>query len=140
MVCEGNICRSPVAAALLAKALPQVAARSAGTRALVGYGADPLAVELMDARGVDLRPHVSTALSAAQVHGAQLILTMTRAQRALIERAYPFARGKVYRIREHDQLDVVDPYQRGRFIFELALTQIEQGVQRWLGAIAGLQH
>jgi protein-tyrosine phosphatase len=139
MVCEGNVCRSPVAAALLTQALPQVAVRSAGTRALVGHGAAPLAVELMDERGIDLRPHVSMLLTSAQVSGAQLILAMTRAQCKLIECAFPFARGRVYRLAEHEKLDIVDPYQRGRFTFEIAVAQIEQGVQRWLGAIAGLQ-
>ncbi|NYH14680.1 low molecular weight protein-tyrosine-phosphatase [Paraburkholderia bryophila] len=140
MVCEGNVCRSPMAAALLTKALPQVPVRSAGTRALAGHRAAPLAVELMDVQGIDLRPHVATALTSAQVRGAPLILAMTRAQCGLIERVFPFARGKVYRLGEHDQLDVVDPYRRGRFTFEMAVAQIEQGVQRWLGAIAGLQH
>ncbi|MGA7779084.1 MAG: low molecular weight phosphotyrosine protein phosphatase, partial [Paraburkholderia sp.] len=114
-------------------------ARSAGTRALVGHGAAPLAVELMDGLGIDLRPHVATALTSAHLRGAQLILAMTRAQCRLIESAFPFARGRVYRLGEHEQLDIVDPYQRGRFTFEIAVAQIEHGVQRWLGAIAGLQ-
>jgi protein-tyrosine phosphatase len=94
----------------------------------------------MDGRGIDMRAHVSTALTSAQVRGAQLILAMTRTQCRMIETAFPFARGRVYRLGEHDQLDIVDPYRRGRFTFEMAVAQIEQGVQRWLGAIAGLQH
>ncbi|WGS53981.1 low molecular weight phosphotyrosine protein phosphatase [Paraburkholderia sp. D15] len=138
MVCEGNLCRSPMAAALLAAALPRVAVHSAGTRALVGRRAPALAVELMDGRGIDLRPHVSSVLTPAQVRGARLILAMTRAQCALIEHAFPFARGRVYRLGEHERLDIVDPYRRGRFTFELAIAQIEQGVQRWLDAIAAV--
>ncbi|PQV49950.1 low molecular weight protein-tyrosine-phosphatase [Paraburkholderia sp. BL21I4N1] len=140
MVCEGNVCRSPMAAALLNKALPQIPARSAGTRALAGRRAAPFAVALMDERGLDLRPHVAAPLTSAQVRSAQLILAMTRAQCGTIERVFPFARGKVYRLGEHDRLDIVDPYQRGRFTFEMAVAQIEQGVRRWLDAIAGLQH
>lgn len=166
MVCEGNICRSPMAAALLTKALSgdggggvgvgvgigvdhplaapaccsRLTVHSAGTRARHGCRSDDLATALMAERGVDLRAHSSRALSAAQVSDAQLILTMTRAQRTLIEARYPSARGKVYRLGEHDRLDVVDPYRRGRFIFELAVAQIEQGVSRWLSAIASLQH
>ncbi|WP_144148424.1 low molecular weight phosphotyrosine protein phosphatase [Paraburkholderia sp. BCC1884] len=139
MVCEGNVCRSPMAAAMLAQALPQIAAQSAGTRALAGHGAAPLAVSLMDGRGIDLRGHRSTALTSTQVRAAQLILAMTRAQCRSIESAFPFARGRVYRLGEHQQIDIVDPYRRGRFTFEIAAAQIEQGVQRWLGAIAGLK-
>nr|WP_308706146.1 hypothetical protein [Paraburkholderia sp. BL25I1N1] len=33
MVCEGNVCRSPVARAILERALPAVSVSSAGTRA-----------------------------------------------------------------------------------------------------------
>lgn len=140
MVCEGNICRSPIATALLARDMPQVDVTSAGTHALVGHGASPVAVQLMDERGLDIRTHVATLLTPAHVRNAQLILTMTRVQCALIETNYPHARGKVYRLGEHDDLDVVDPYRRGPFIFELAMAQIEQGVSRWLGPIARLSH
>jgi len=140
MVCEGNICRSPIAAALLARDMPHVSVASAGTRALVGRAADPVAVQLMDDRGLDLRNHVATLLTPAHLRSADLVLTMTLAQRELIETNYPYARGKTYRLGDHDDLDVVDPYQRGPFIFELAMTQIEQGVSRWLDTIARLSH
>jgi len=140
MVCEGNICRSPIAAALLGRDMPDVGVTSAGTRALVGRGADPVAVQLMDDRGLNIRSHVSTLLTPEQVRNAHLVLTMTRVQRELIETKYSYARGKTYRLGDHDDLDVVDPYQRGPFIFELAMAQIEQGVSRWLDTIARLSH
>jgi protein-tyrosine phosphatase len=138
MVCEGNICRSPMAAALLARDLPHLHVTSAGTHALVGQSASAEAVQLMDDRGSDIRAHVATLLTPAHVRHAHLVLTMTRLQRELIETNYPYARGKTYRLGHHDDLDVVDPYQRSSFIFELAVTQIEQGVSRWLDAIARL--
>jgi protein-tyrosine phosphatase len=140
MVCEGNICRSPIAAALLARDMAHVGVTSAGTHALAGRGASPVAMELMGDRGLDISTHVSTLLTPAHVRQADLVLAMTRAQRELIETNYPYARGKTYRLGDHDDLDVVDPYQRGPFIFELAVTQIEQGVSRWLDSIARLSH
>ena len=140
MVCEGNICRSPIAAALLSHDLPRLNVTSAGTHALVGQGADPIALQLMDDRGLDIRTHIATLLTEAHVRSAQLILTMTRVQRGLIEANYPHARGKVHRLGEHDGVDIVDPYRRGLFIFELAMSQIEQGVSRWLEPIARLSH
>jgi protein-tyrosine phosphatase len=135
VVCEGNICRSPMAAALLAKALPNVGVISAGTHAPVDRGADPAAIELMKQRSLDIGEHVTTPLTAAHLREAQLVLTMTRAQRERIEALYPFARGKVYRLAEHDHLDIVDPYRHGSFLFELALAQIEQGVSHWLHTV-----
>ncbi|MEA3126611.1 MAG: low molecular weight protein-tyrosine phosphatase [Caballeronia sp.] len=140
MVCEGNICRSPMAAALLARDMPEVEVTSVGTHALVGHGANAVAVQLMDERGLNIRAHVAVLLTAEHVRNAQLVLTMTRAQCELIETNHPYARGKIYRLGEHDNLDVVDPYQRGSFIFELAVAQIEQGVSRWLDTIARLSH
>jgi protein-tyrosine phosphatase len=118
--------------------MPEIGVTSAGTHALVGQAANPVAVQLMDERGLDIRAHIATLLTQAHVREAQLILTMTRAQRGLIETNYPHARGKVYRLGEQDDFDVVDPYRRGPFIFELAMSQIEQGVSRWLEPIARL--
>ncbi|MGP8435080.1 low molecular weight protein-tyrosine-phosphatase [Paraburkholderia fungorum] len=140
MVCEGNVCRSPVARVMLQRELPHLVVSSAGTRALVGERADPLAVQLAGERGLDLTDHVATALTWEDVRGAELILSMTQDQRELISTTYPFARGKVFRLGEHDQIDIVDPYQRHRTAFDLAFAQIEHGVSNWRNVIARLAH
>ncbi|CAM2180614.1 putative low molecular weight protein-tyrosine-phosphatase EpsP [Paraburkholderia sacchari] len=140
VVCEGNICRSPLACAMLAQALPDIGFSSAGTHALVGEGADPLVLEMARARGVQLEKHVATSLTDEQVRAADLILTMTKVQREQIEQTWPYARGKVYRLNENDGVDVVDPYQRHRVAFELAFAQIEHGVAHWSDVLAGLAH
>jgi protein-tyrosine phosphatase len=54
IVCEGNICRSPMAGGLLAHELPRARITSAGLGALVGRKADPIAIELMAERGIDI--------------------------------------------------------------------------------------
>ncbi|CAB3777114.1 Low molecular weight protein-tyrosine-phosphatase Ptp [Paraburkholderia ultramafica] len=140
MVCEGNICRSPVARAFLRRELPHLEVNSAGTRALVGERADPLVMQLATARGLDLSDHVATALTYEHVRAAELILGMTQAQRDLILATYPFARGKVFRLGEHDQVDIVDPYQRHHAAFELAFAQIESGISNWLNVMTTLAH
>jgi protein-tyrosine phosphatase len=139
VVCEGNICRSPLAAAMLAQSLPGVGVSSAGTHALVGEGADPLMVELARHRGVQLETHVATPLTDERVRAADLILTMTKVQREQIEAAWPFARGKVYRLIEGEGIDIVDPYRRHRTAFDLAVAQIEHGVAHWRDVLAGQQ-
>ncbi|MFM0503301.1 low molecular weight protein-tyrosine-phosphatase [Paraburkholderia caffeinilytica] len=140
VVCEGNICRSPVARAFLKRALPSVSVRSAGTRAIVGRRADPLAIQIAHERGMDIRNHVAEGLSIEHVSTADMVLTMTNAQRGLILNHFPFARGKVFRLGEHEQIDITDPYQRHRAIFEMAFAQIEHGVSNWCGVIAKLTH
>jgi protein-tyrosine phosphatase len=139
VVCEGNICRSPLAAAMLAQSLPGVDISSAGTHALVGEGADLLMVELARDRGVGLERHVATALTSERVRGADLILTMTKSQREQIESAWPFTRGKVFRLIEGEGIDIVDPYRRHRATFDLAVAQIEHGVAHWRDVLARQQ-
>ncbi|MBU7442009.1 low molecular weight protein-tyrosine-phosphatase [Paraburkholderia fungorum] len=140
MVCEGNVCRSPVARVMLQKELPHLVVSSAGTRALVGERADPLAMQLASEHGLDISDHVATALTREDVCAAELILSMTQVQRELIVTTYPFARGKVFRLGEHDQIDIVDPYRRHRAAFDLAFAQIEHGISNWRDVIARLAH
>ncbi|MHB9833916.1 low molecular weight protein-tyrosine-phosphatase [Paraburkholderia terrae] len=135
VVCEGNICRSPMAQGLLAKMLPGVSVTSAGCAAVVGRGADPLATQLMAERGVDIAGHIAVNLNLEHVRMADLVLAMTRAQCRTIQSRYPFSKGKVYCIGEHAGIDVVDPYRRGRGAFETSLEQIEGCITKWLAAL-----
>ncbi|AFJ90260.1 protein tyrosine phosphatase [Burkholderia sp. KJ006] len=63
---------------------------------------------------------------------------MTRMQQKEIENRYPFSKGRVYRISSDGSEDVVDPYRRGRSIFEASLAQIEKGLVRWTNEITRL--
>lgn len=137
-VCEGNICRSPMAEGLLAKRLPGVSVISAGLGALVGRGPDPMAIELMNERKIDIAGHTAVGLNLQHMRCASLVLAMTAAQRRQIEAAYPFSKGKVYRIAERAGIDVVDPYRKERAVFEKTLAQIEQGLEWWIDAMIRL--
>ncbi|QGZ62316.1 low molecular weight protein-tyrosine-phosphatase [Paraburkholderia acidisoli] len=140
VVCEGNICRSPLACAMLARSLPDIAFSSAGTHALTGESADPLIVQLARERGVALDEHIASSVTDKRVRGADLILTMTKVQREQIESAWPFSRGKVFRLIEGEEgIDIVDPYRRHRTTFDLAVAQIEHGVAHWCDVLAGQQ-
>jgi protein-tyrosine phosphatase len=123
---------------LLASRVPGVAVASAGLHASAGRRADAFAVQLMAKRGLDLSSHAATPLAAQHVRDAALILTMTREQRTELIAAWPHAQGKVYRVGEAGGFDVVDPYRRDPFIFELAIAQIEQGLTDWQHAIGQL--
>jgi len=134
-VCIGNICRSPMAEALLATELPNVNVASAGIGALVGKPADPMACQLMSARGIDISPHIAKQLNQDLCRRADLILVMDLEQKRHIESAYPFVRGKVYRLADSINRDVPDPYKRGEAAFEQALDLIDSGVQVWVERI-----
>jgi protein-tyrosine phosphatase len=137
-VCEGNICRSPMAQGLLAKQLPGISVISAGLGALVGRSPDPVAIALMAEREIDIAGHTAVGLNLQHMRWARLVLTMTAAQCRRIEAVYPFSKGKVYRIAEYEGIDVVDPYRKDRAVFETTLAQIEQGLERWIDAMVRL--
>ncbi len=134
-VCIGNICRSPMAEGLLAAGLPHLRVMSAGTGALVGKPADPMARRLMDARGIDISGHLAQQVSQMLCRQADLILVMDTEQRRFLEATYPFTRGKVFRIAEAAKQDVPDPYKEGEEAFEHALSLIEVGARTWIDRI-----
>ena len=60
VVCVGNICRSPMAEALLKRELREqdgFTVESAGLGALVGHSASDISVERMDEMGIDITGH-----------------------------------------------------------------------------------
>jgi protein-tyrosine phosphatase len=110
-VCTGNVCRSPAAERLLANQLgPSVSVSSAGTHALVGHPiSEPMAVLLRQA-GVDPEPFQGRRLSEQMLKEADLILTMTLAQRGLVVELCPSAVRRTFTLREFARLlSWVDP-------------------------------
>lgn len=137
VVCVGNICRSPMAEALLRRQLQGKATSvaSAGLGALVGHTADPLAQALMAERGIDISPHRARQLGTAELAAVELVLVMEGWQQREIEKKFPQARGKVYRLGHWGDFEIEDPYRKPRQAFEQALSGIEQGIEQWLKRI-----
>ncbi|ROR18598.1 protein-tyrosine phosphatase [Comamonas sp. BIGb0124] len=131
IVCVGNICRSPMAEALLRNKLNNIQVGSAGLGALVGYPADPHAVELMTDAGLDIRPHRARQLTLAMCKEHDMILVMENEHRDAIEKMYPFTKGKVFRIGHNQNVDIPDPYRLDKSAFEYALRLIEAGIDDW---------
>ncbi|MBK6009033.1 low molecular weight phosphotyrosine protein phosphatase [Ramlibacter ginsenosidimutans] len=138
VLCEGNICRSPMAAGLLSARLPQFATRSAGLGALVGEPADPLAVSLLQARGIDISGHRAVQVTRKMCLDSDVVLVMDRAQRKRLEELYPESRGRVFRLGEFTDQDIPDPYRLPERAFRHALELIDAGVERWLQRIERL--
>ncbi|MGH7531565.1 MAG: low molecular weight protein arginine phosphatase [Gemmatimonadales bacterium] len=89
-VCTGNICRSPLAAALLERALKQrgldeVRVSSAGTGAWDGAPASEGAYLVGLERGLDLSSHRARLLTREMVEQSDLVLTMARHHRARVD-------------------------------------------------------
>ena len=134
-LCIGNICRSPLAEALLARELPEHTIYSAGLGALVGKPADPLSVEVGAAHGLDIRAHRAQQVTRVMCQQAELILVMEPLHKNQLEQQFPVVRGKVFNLGQYSGFDVVDPYQQSRTAFDAAYLAIEQGVADWVPRI-----
>lgn len=129
MVCTGNICRSPVAAAVLAAALPGAEVRSAGTNAVVGAPADPTMSTLAGELGHDLSGHRSRRLVAPLVDQADLVVTMTREHRSAVVALVPRAVRRTFTLVE-----------LARVVDELAHPLSGATLRADVPALAGLRH
>ncbi len=63
---------------------------------------------------------------------------MDSQQKGQIQRLYPQASGKVFRLCEVRKTDILDPYRKPRDAFEHALTLIKQGTEAWVPRIRAL--
>jgi protein-tyrosine-phosphatase len=96
-VCDGNICRSPMAAEYLRhravrEGLSHLLVDSAGLLGIEGAPAAPLSVEVVRDAGLDLTRHRSRGVAMMDMRTADLVVAMTLAQLETLARRYPEAR------------------------------------------------
>ena len=110
-VCTGNVCRSPTVERLLASKLgPTVHVASAGTHALVGDPISEPMAALLRKSGVEAKSFQARSLSQQMIKQSDLVLPMTRAQRALVVELWPAAVRRTFTLREFARLlSWVDP-------------------------------
>lgn len=136
VVCVGNICRSPMAEALLKQRYPQKSIDSAGVGALVGHPADPSALEIMNEQQLDISNHVAKQIDENLAKKADLIFTMSDSQTKWIEERWPFCRGKTFKIGHWQDKDIADPYKHDMNAFETAYQDIVTGLAQWADKVS----
>jgi protein-tyrosine phosphatase len=144
-VCTGNICRSPLAEAVLrhrAEALGfAVAADSAGTSdEEAGRPPDPRARRVAERRGILLPDRRARQVVRADFTGFDLVLSMTHAHQRVLERLAPADATAELRLfmayaADRRMMDVPDPWYGGMADFEQALDMIEAGVDGLVAAL-----
>lgn len=136
VVCVGNICRSPMAEALLKQRYPDKAIDSAGVGALVGHSADPAALEIMIERQLDITNHMAKQIDEKLAKKADIIFTMSDGQTKWIEERWPFCRGKTFKLGHWSNKDIADPYKLEMSAFETAYQDIVISLDEWSDKIA----
>jgi protein-tyrosine phosphatase len=145
VVCHGNICRSPYAAALLRRRLlPLMGNRgrveSAGFIA-PGRPCPDAAVEVAATRGLDLSGHRSQLLAPPEVHAADLILVMDTTQRWGIRALFGRNGHDVLLLGDLDPEPIEtrairDPVEQPKEVFELSYSRIERCVGELVRAVS----
>lgn len=133
LVCTGNICRSPLAEALMRRTLGErgaadVQVGSAGTGAWDGAPASEGAYLVGLEHGLDLSSHRARLLTKDLVEQADLVLTMARHHRARVDElggeGRVFVLGE-YAGREGDEAEVSDPFGGDLDVYRETLAELE---------------
>lgn len=133
ILCTGNICRSPVAAARLAELRPDLTVASAGLGAATGRAVDPRMARAAEGMALPWpQDHLACQFTGALGRGHDLILTMEAGQSNEVIRRAPDLKGRVFLLTQWtDRADIPDPYMRNDADYALAVAAIDAGVRRW---------
>lgn len=144
-VCTGNICRSPLAEALLKRALhersvEEVTVESAGTGAWDGAPASEGAYLVALERGLDLSSHRARLLTREIVEEASLILTMARHHRARVHELG--GEGRVHVLGEFvgktgEEAEVGDPFGGDLEVYRDTCAELEALIATVADRLAG---
>jgi protein-tyrosine phosphatase len=111
MVCTANICRSPMAEAMVRHALraatPDAAHVIVDSAGVYGHEGSPIApgsAAALEGLGIEHGGHRGRLLTPAIVGGADLVLTMEGGHRNAILSGTPEARAKTFALREYARL------------------------------------
>jgi protein-tyrosine-phosphatase len=143
LVCTGNICRSPLAEALLRREAAarnlDVEASSAGTGAWDGAPASEGAYLVGLEHELDLSAHRARMLTRDLIKQADLILTMSRHHRARIQELDAGARVHLlgeYAGRSGEDAEVADPFGADLETYRQTFAQLDELVRVVAGRLA----
>jgi protein-tyrosine phosphatase len=146
LVCTGNTCRSVMAEGLLRRLLAErlgceddelddrgYHVESAGTVAFGGAPASVEAIEVLKARGIDLRGHRSQALDAARIRRSDYLFAMTASHLRTVEQMVPDFRGVARRLSNED---IDDPIGGSREVYARCAERIETALKSQLEEVS----
>jgi len=107
-VCDGNICRSPLAAEYLrvraaGAGLAHLIVGSVGLLGIEGRPAAPLSIQIAREAGLDLTSHRSRGISAAEVRPSDVLVGMTIEHLDALAARYPRDPGRRFVLRAFER-------------------------------------
>ncbi len=143
VVCTANICRSPIAEALLKARVPRGEnwrIESAGTWAMDGQRVSTNSQLVLQQRGLDASGHRSRSVTRQMIEQFNLILVMEPGHKEALQFEFPQAAGKIFLFSEMIgmQFAVVDPYGKSLMDYEQTASELEQICDQGFETIARL--
>lgn len=131
VICEGNICRSPTAAAMLMERTSKNIS-SAGLNALVDHEMDATSREVAEENGLQCPAHSATKLTRNLCRHADIILVMEASQQKKVAKLSPADSGKVMLFGKWiGNKDIPDPFKRSREVYNQAYELMDQAANEW---------
>jgi protein-tyrosine phosphatase len=144
VVCTGNICRSPLAEAMLRLQLQAggigqaTQVQSAGTRALVGKPVDETVLYVARQQPQllqELEQHRAQQVNGTLLWWADLILVMEPAHTRQLAQMDPQAGGKTRMLGHWTHKTIKDPYLKHESVYQEIHTLVEEAVLSWRDSI-----
>ncbi|MBV6272967.1 low molecular weight phosphotyrosine protein phosphatase [Alcaligenaceae bacterium CGII-47] len=138
VMCTGNICRSPMAEALMRHRLAErgIDARvlSRGLGAPVGRAPHPFALSTALHFGVPIADDKRAAqVNPVDLRVASVVLVMDTGHRREVQQRYPAAGGKTFLLRHWvDGQDIPDPVREPEAVFRQQWPLIDEGCSSWI--------
>ncbi len=144
VICAGNICRSPYAAAVLRKYLdgflgqvPQI--QSAGFMD-AGRPSPDEAIQAARSRNIHLTAHRSQIISAQLVHESELIIVMDQHQARAIRTRFPIGRRRICVLGDFDPDPILhrrieDPIEQSVEVYQRAYERIDRCIDQLVRAV-----
>jgi len=138
VVCTANICRSPMAAALLQHALAaqpeplrSLKVSSAGVSARRGETVSENSVIALRKVGIDLSKHVSQPLTQELLDRAVAVICMTESHRTMIEIQAEPPPAEIHLFREFmgdGQTEIMDPFGSSLKVYEACRDEMVEAI------------
>lgn len=145
VICTANICRSPVAMALLrdrleGKGLSDWTVGSAGTWAMVQRGAATYSRAAMAQYGLDIDDHVARMVEEEYLREADLVLCMEEGHVEALQNEFPQYADRIYLITEMagPGYSVADPYGGQYIDYQRMAAEMAGIIDRGLDRIIAL--